>query len=90
MADVFCTNCAEPWDISEPAEEPGGPTPAQLAREGDCLSCNGDPNLAARDGDDAGAQARADATALLGELMGDDIDGLASELQDAEALGVFR
>ncbi len=77
--DVYCKRCGEPWDVY--GVQHGDLTDEERQRfwkgEG-CPACYGKP-VEKR-------PFRAEATAALHEVLGDDIDGLAAELDDAEFL----
>jgi hypothetical protein len=77
--DIYCTNCGEPWDVCglwdwEPEERKRWKFGSTLVG---CPCCEGkkvDLSPAERE--------RVEITAALADLMGDDIDGLASCLED--------
>lgn len=77
--DIICTNCGEPWDIDHVLHD----APQDFTRKGGvitkCPCCPKDgiePNL------DEKTKLKLEAAAALGEILGDDIDGLACELED--------
>ena len=86
--DIYCTKCGEPWDVDSlhDAVDEGRAFDWPEARErftfeGCSLfgaKCATTPDTA-----------RAMASAALMEVMGDDIDGVASMLEDAEWFGMF-
>lgn len=78
---IYCTHCAEPWELDGLY-----PHEVEAILGGCCDYCGGDPARDIRHGGDIGAQARA---MLTRELAGMDPDGLAGELADLDALGVF-
>lgn len=85
--DIYCVKCGEPWEIDylhDVADELGSTFNA--VRQG--FSRRGCEALGASHGDmgQIGATRALYASALF-DLMGDDIDGIASELDDAMALG---
>ena len=75
--DLLCIRCGEPWDIDHVLhEEPDG-----FKRKGgvirQCPCCKGkevEPNEKLRE--------RAQIVQALGDVLGDDIDGMAAELED--------
>lgn len=73
--DIYCGNCGEPYDLNEPDLD------HQAIAAGECPACDGVPV--------PNRSLRAQASAELGAILGDDLDGLAAELGDAEYLGVF-
>ena len=84
--DLFCTNCLEPWDLLHVVDNPD-----KFDRMGttgnitSCPSCHGKPK-------DLSAQERFKAAVIadMAELLGDDIDGLAVDIEDAEYMGMFN
>jgi hypothetical protein len=77
--DILCTNCGEPWDIFHVKQD----SPQDFKMKGSvilkCPSCPKDgskPNL------DEKTKMNLEAAAVLGEILGDDIDGYAAELED--------
>ena len=77
--DLRCNTCGEPWDVFTLTDE--GVSPSVFAAKG-CEAF----------GTRHGTTLPAGRRALLAEmsyLLGDDIDGLASELEDAEAMGLL-
>jgi len=77
--DVYCERCGEPWDAY--GVEHGDLTPEERRRfwagQG-CPSCYGKP-VERR-------PFRARLAGALQDILGDDVDGLAAELEDAEYL----
>jgi len=77
--DIYCQRCGEPWDAygarhgDMDAEER-----YRFFRGIDCPCCHGKP-IEKR-------PFRAELAAALTDILGDDIDGLASEMDDAEYL----
>ena len=76
MADLHCTKCGEPWEmecLSEPGEY-------GLAVKGSrIISCSACAWHAERGNLMAGTAA---AAAAMHDILGDDIDGVASMMQD--------
>jgi hypothetical protein len=77
--DLICVYCGEPWDMDYVLHE----SPKDFTRIGGvikhCPSCPKDgtkPNL------DNETKARLEIVESLGDVLGDDIDGLAAELED--------
>lgn len=73
--DIYCANCGEPWDALEPDRK-------EIVR-GNCEACRGNPKK--RDN-----SLRTQAVAALAEIAGDDIDGLAADLEDFEYMGLLN
>ena len=75
--DLYCQRCGEPWDAygvdnSDMTEEG-----AKRFKKGlDCPSCHG-KEVKKR-------PFRAVLASVLSEVLGDDIDGIAAEMEDAE------
>jgi hypothetical protein len=84
--DVYCRHCGEPWDMDTfhdvAAEE--GTSYDVVAR---AFATQGCEAVGASHGEvDA---ARAEIAGMAFDLLGDDIDGVAAELDDAEACGLL-
>lgn len=86
--DIYCPNCGEPWELDtfhDVAEERGTSWEEAISRfrrdgcvaTGWCKPCEPRRTM------------RGEAMAILGDLLGDDIDGLASMLDDADYLGLL-
>jgi hypothetical protein len=92
--DIFCGRCGEPWDIDslwDEADASGVPfttVRAAFSRKG-CLALES-YGVSELDCVRDTRNARAMASGALMDLLGDDIDGVAALLDDAEALGMFR
>jgi len=73
--DVYCPRCGEPWEIDYVNFEM---TPEERSKfwagEG-CPACKGKPAPEKK-------PLRAEATAVLRDMLGDDTDGIAAELED--------
>lgn len=86
--DVYCPRCGEPFDIEEfhdvaaYEETSFDAVRKQFRAEGCCVfggaPCEVQPN-----------SVRAMASALLMDVSGDDIDGVAADLEDFEFLGML-
>jgi hypothetical protein len=76
--DLYCTRCGEPYDMDEVWHNFTPEEKGRWDREKGCPSCYGK---------EVGKKPfRAELASTLGDLMGDDVDGLAAEMEDAEAL----
>ncbi len=79
--DLICGGCGEPWGIDHVVSEPG-----DFERDGAhmkrCPACPKVTPLA-----DGIRRRRAEAATAIGELLGDDLDGAAAMMEDAEMLG---
>ena len=82
--DLVCTSCGEPWDLDHVLHE----EPELFTRAGAaivaCPGCHpsGDPPQGDKRGLSAEKRAKLAAARELGELLGDDVDGYAAELED--------
>ena len=76
--DLPCINCGEPWDMDYVLHEAPHEFTRTHGRIDRCPACptTGDPQLS------AAQRARLEAVATLADILGDDIDGLAAELED--------
>jgi len=71
--DIYCANCAEPQDASDlEASE------RTLLKRGMCSYCMGDVNQ---------RTAGADMRTVLFDVLGDDLDGIASIMDDGPYMG---
>lgn len=75
--DIYCTNCGEPYELW--IEDDEDRELMKSVRHGRCPSCKGEKQ-------EGGRPFRAELAGVLGDLLGDDVDGLASEMEDAEYL----
>ena len=91
--DLYCSNCGEPWDVSCIVEVKHGldDDPAwKLDSSGvprRCPCCpKGEDGQPARQTE---RSTRANAAGIISELLGDDLDGAAALLEDAQYLGLL-
>mgnify|MGYP001568827145 CR=1 FL=1 len=78
MADLYCRRCGEPWDMDYVNYEM---TPLERVHFKDgkgCPTCFG-TEVKER-------PFRAYLAAALDDVLGDDVDGMVAEMEDAEAL----
>lgn len=90
MNDVFCTKCGEPWEIDtlhEAAADQGHTFGEILAgfRAHGCSALSGF-GFGLVKCNPRGNVRGADASALLFDLLGDDVDGVAAMLEDLGGL----
>lgn len=73
--DIYCQRCGEPWDVV--GLHSGDVTPPERKQilDGDCCPCCKGKDVKDR-------PLCAEATEVLMDLLGDDIDGLAATLED--------
>lgn len=86
MSDVYCTKCGEPWEIDtlhEAAKDQGHTFGEILAgfRAHGCSALSGVWMGAVHCNPRRNTRA-ADASGLLFDLLGDDVDGVAAMLED--------
>lgn len=88
--DVYCpvSGCAEPVDMDyfHDVAEDTGQTYTQVTRDFAVRGCEA---LGDTHNMKDGASWRGEAASALYDLMGDDMDGVASMLEDAEYFGMF-
>lgn len=99
--DVQCPKCGEPWDVFSfhdvladmPAGELDGAAWSGLRRDFFRRGCGAAFEAAGWSSGPCAATAdpaTSSVVSALADVLGDDIDGLASELEDARALGYIR
>lgn len=76
--DLYCGRCGEPWDIYYVQQEMTPDERHRFRCGKGCPVCYG-KTIERR-------PLRAELSAALGELLGDDLDGLAAEMEDAESM----
>lgn len=90
--DIYCVRCGEPWELDtfhDVADERGVSFSVAVEefRRAGCVATGWVPPCELARG--GAAAARASAMSVLGELLGDDVDGIASEMADYDAAGFF-
>jgi hypothetical protein len=92
VVDIYCVRCGEPWELDtfhDIADE-RGVTFAVAVEEFQRAGCVATGWVSGCDRATGGAAAaRAGAMSVLCELLGDDVDGIASEMADWDAADVF-
>lgn len=79
--DLVCTRCGEPWDMHHVLHD----EPEDFERHGGViLQCPSCPKEAPKLSDEE--RKRLETIRTLGELLGDDIDAFAAELEDFDLL----
>ncbi len=76
--DLYCQRCGEPWDIYYVANEMTPEEKGRFDRGEGCPCCFGKPVDK--------KPFRAELAGALSSVLGDDVDGLAAEMEDAEAM----
>lgn len=87
--DTYCHRCGEPWEIDtfhEVAAELGTTFDKVLA----LFQQKGCAVITAAGPCENTAGLRGEAVSMLNELLGDDIDGIASMMDDFEYLGMLE
>jgi hypothetical protein len=90
MSDIRCPKCLEPWDndsLHEAVDEglfPNYDAAAKAFRKDGCAAIGGRHNQV--DPESAGARAT---VSMIYDLLGDDMDGAMSEMDDAEMMGLL-
>jgi len=82
--DVYCTRCGEPWDVFCLSTPKGHDLEIRNGKILKCGCCPKDPADIP-----AGNRRVAELAEVAADLLGDDIDGQAAMLEDAELLGMF-
>ena len=92
--DTYCTKCSEPWDVfevSEAKKDPDGYGTEWVFGKHykilECPCCIGKPSEKTPKTD---TLTKGEAASILADLLGDDIDGAASILDDASFLGIIK
>lgn len=87
--DIYCPRCSEPWDVYElhtAVEEGYAADYNDARRQFYSVGCNalfgGTPCRENR-------TLRSEASLALADVLGEDIDGIASMLDDFDAIGMF-
>lgn len=82
--DLYCTRCGEPWELDDVLHDAED---GEFRRSGgrilECPAC--EANI--RSGFAEANRRRREVTAALADILGDDVDGLAAELEDLEFAG---
>lgn len=92
--DIYCPRCSEPWDTDELHYVEDAETGKKLTyeqaknlfRKVGCAAFEGEKAPTCGKSNDL----KAEASATLLDLLGDDIDGVASLLEDFDAVGMLE
>jgi len=85
--DIYCLNCGEPFEVTEVYDDPTGfEFGASRGQIKSCPCCHGKKEAAVTD---PKQKARLNNIALMAELLGDDVDGLASMIDDFDYVGLL-
>ena len=86
--DIYCTVCGEPWDMSELhnmadyLDQPENSIPYTEARKR--FASNGCAAFNEKHNSSTVGSFKAQASSALFDLLGDDVDGIASMMEDFE------
>ena len=88
--DIYCVKCGEPWDIDElhDAEDPdtgkllGFHKALKVFRGSGCEVFGSSHNSPNTNPDKVFGLTAAEASAVLFDILGDDVDGIAAEMSD--------
>lgn len=89
--DVYCAKCAEPWDVYTVYHELGDCDDGNTSnKEAHALFAKGQGCPSCRWGKDAPKERplKAEASSVMMDLLGDDLDGVASMMDDCEYMGM--
>ncbi len=76
--DVYCKRCGEPWELLGITDEFTDQAKKDFWAGKGCPCCIGQPAPEKK-------PFRCELQAALQDILGDDIDGIAAEMEDAEA-----
>jgi hypothetical protein len=83
LMDTYCPRCSEPWEVLYITDE-FSPRKRQEFYDGKgCPACEGREAPAPED------NLRGEAAGMLQELYGDDVDGIAADLEDFAYWGLI-
>jgi hypothetical protein len=88
MQDIYCPVCGEPTELSE-FHEVEGMTFKQATDKFYEVGCEVVYGTKCEKPASSRQSLRAEASSMLADIMGDDLDGIASGLDDAEYFGMF-
>ena len=78
MADIYCPRCGEPWDVDS-VQHAFTPEERERFWSGQGCPCCFGEEVKER-------PFRAEAMSVIADVLGDDIDGMAAEMEDLEYL----
>jgi hypothetical protein len=77
--DIICTHCGEPWEMDYVLHD----APEEFKRKGGVIThCPSCPKDGSKPKLDEKTEIKLEAAKEIGELLGDDIDGVAAMLED--------
>jgi hypothetical protein len=86
--DIYCQKCDEPWDvcyIGQDMDEDGEKGDSERFKGGEgCPCCKWGKNAPKEQ------SLRGETMSMLNDLLGDDIDGMASFMDDMDYVGAFE
>ncbi len=83
--DLYCQVCGEPWDFFSLTDDMSENEAQNFKSGNGCPCCKGvkPKNMSKRD------RNVTQISKMMFDVLGDDIDGIACEMEDAEMLGYF-
>ena len=90
--DIYCCRCGEPWEVDtfHDVADDMGRTFGDVVEEFQRAGCVATGWVSGCDRATGGAAAaRAGAMSVLSDLLGDDVDGIAAEMAEWDAVDVF-
>jgi hypothetical protein len=86
--DIYCQKCDEPWDVcyvGQDMDDDGEQGDAERFKRGEgCPCCKWGKNAPKKQ------SMRGEAMSIVADLLGDDIDGMASFMDDMDFMGEFE
>ncbi len=86
MADLYCTVCGEPWDLDYVLHGDDEDLKYAHGRISSCPCCPRSKNGKPPRKIGAAEKKRAEMAAMLAEVLGDDVDGIAIEGDEMDTL----
>ena len=80
--DVLCERCGEPWDVLGIRDEFTEEEYQRFHKGQGCPCCRNQPDTDFQEGMSERRKFAVEAQAALRDILGDDIDGLAAEMED--------
>jgi type II secretory ATPase GspE/PulE/Tfp pilus assembly ATPase PilB-like protein len=82
--DVYCQHCDEPYDVYSAHHELGDDNLDSMQAKNDFISGKGCPSCNWGKKGDSTNSFKSEAMSAMSDILGDDIDGMASMLDDYE------
>ena len=87
--DLYCQHCDEPWEVSTVYHELGDENKTAEKAKQDFLAGVGCPSCEWGTLGEKTASIKSDAMWAMAEMLGDDVDGMASMMDDFEYMGML-